>query len=256
MKFSMGGSKSTTVRRKLASLRSFFRFLVREGIVGSDPFRDIHGPKLAKKLPRILTVDEVNKFLEAPLEDLAARRKSGVAVSIQERYVRYRDSAVFEVLYSTGCRISEVTPLLWRQIDFAAGSVIVLGKGAKQRLCLLGKPALEALKRMRDCAIEMDDASSDEVQPVFMGANGNAVTPREVERRMKYWLAVAELPADITPHKLRHSFATHLLDAGADLRSVQELLGHSSLATTQIYTHVSLSHLREAYAKAHPRSTQ
>ena len=254
MGFALEGARPTTTRRKLASLRSFFKFLVREQVVAGNPFAGLRGPKLPKPLPRVLTVEEVGRFLSAPLDDLRRRRQLKLAVTPADEYVRLRDAAVFESLYSTGCRISEVTPLVWEQIDFANGGVVVTGKGAKQRLCILGKPALKALRTLREKAAELWPDGGAGQTALFLNDRGRPLSPRDVERRMKVWLAAADLPTDLTPHKLRHSFATHLLDSGADLRSVQEMLGHASLATTQIYTHVSIERLKDEYMKAHPRA--
>ncbi len=254
MAFAQEGARPATTRRKLASLRSFFTFLVREGLTPRNPFLGLRGPKLPKPLPKVLTVEEVKRFLAAPLDDLRARRRAGLAVTPLDVYVRLRDAALFETLYSTGCRISEVTPLVWRQIDFANGGVVVTGKGAKQRLCILGKPARKALQAARAQAATLWPDGDGDAVALFLNDHGLPLTPREVERRMKVWLAYADLPSDLSPHKLRHSFATHLLDSGADLRSVQEMLGHSSLATTQIYTHVSIERLKDEYMKAHPRA--
>ena len=254
MSFAAEGAKPTTTRRKLASLRSFFKFLVREGLVETNPFEGLHGPKLAKPLPKVLTVEEVKRFLEAPIKDLERYRRAKTNLAPVDVYTRLRDAAVFESLYSTGCRISEITPLVWGQIDFANGSVIVTGKGAKQRLCILGSKACKALELMRSQAEILWPNGGAESTCLFLNERGRALTPRDVERRMKIWLAAADLPTDLTPHKLRHSFATHLLDSGADLRMVQEMLGHASLATTQIYTHVSIERLKDEYMKAHPRA--
>ena len=254
MSFAKGGAKASTTRRKLASMRTFYRWLAREGIVADNPFAALHGPRLAKPLPKVLSVDEVDRFLAAPLDELARLKKEKKPVSREEVFACLRDAAFFEALYSTGCRISEMIALTWRDIDFTNGSVIVTGKGAKQRLCILGSRAIEALRRLRRAADAFVLGGGGAESPVFIATGGARQSPRDVERRMKKWLAAAGLPLDISPHKLRHSFATHLLDAGADLRSVQEMLGHSSLATTQIYTHVSIEHLKDVYAKAHPRA--
>ena len=252
MAFAGDGAKATTTRRKLASMRAFFRHLVRAGAVEANPFAGLRGPKLPKPLPRTLSVADVTRFLKAPEEDLNRRRKAGLPVSPEQVYASLCDTALFESLYSTGCRISEVVPLVWRQINFSSGAVIVTGKGAKQRLCILGKPALKALRNLREKAAERWPDGGADATAIFLNERGRPLGPRDAQRRMKKWLAVAGLPTDLTPHKLRHSFATHLLDAGADLRSVQEMLGHSSLATTQIYTHVSVEHLKDEYMKAHP----
>lgn len=252
MRFTADGAKATTTRRKLASLRMFFRFLVRAGEMTENPFSRLRGPKLPKPLPKTLSIDDVSHLVSAPEDDAGRRRTAGARLTQTDVYARRRDEAFFETLYSTGCRISEVASLAWRQIDFTGGSVVVTGKGAKQRLCLLGRPALAALRHLREEADRTWPGGGADAAPVFRSARGNVFSPRDAQRHMKTWLAAAGLPPDLSPHKLRHSFATHLLDAGADMRSVQEMLGHSSLATTQIYTHVSVEHLKDAYMKAHP----
>lgn len=255
MRFAADRARPTTTRRKLASLRSFYRFLMREELIDFNPFSGIRGPKLSKPLPKVLSIDEVRRLVKAPGEDLAQRRRQKIETAPLDVYAHFRDAALFEALYSTGCRISEMTRLSWGQIDFETGGVIVTGKGSKQRLCILGKPALKALRRLRESATNLFPDGGADWSHAFLNEHGKNFCPREAQRRMKKWLAFADLPTDLTPHKLRHSFATHLLDAGADLRSVQEMLGHSSLATTQIYTHVSIEHLKDVYMKAHPRAT-
>ncbi len=252
MAFARAGAKPSTTRRKIASMRSFFRYLVREGLVKEDPFGAIRGPRQEKPLPKVFSAADVKRFLEAPLTELRQRRKAGAEIAPVAQYVYLRDSALFEFLYSTGCRISEATNLAWHSIDFDSASLRVIGKGSKERLCLLGEPAVDALKRMREAAAQVGESGDD--APVFLNSHGTALSPRDAQRRMKRWLAIADLPLDLTPHKLRHSFATHLLDAGADLRTVQEMLGHASVATTQIYTHVSVERLKDIYAEAHPRA--
>ena len=255
MHFSKSGAMATTTRRKLASLRTFYRWLSREGVVSENPFSALRGPRLAKSLPKVLSVEEVKRFLAAPLREIEELRRKGDSPSrMADIFACIRDAALYESLYSTGCRIAEMLMLTWGELDFAKGTVIVTGKGSKQRLCILGPRALEALRRLRSATDAFIPGGGDGECPVFQNGNGNRLPSREAERRMKKWLAAADLPSDITPHKLRHSFATHLLDAGADLRSVQEMLGHSSLATTQIYTHVSIERLKDEYAKAHPRA--
>lgn len=243
---SRDGAAATSVRRKLAAARTFFRFLQREGIVLDNPFQLLRGPRKAKALPKVLSQDDVKRFLDQPRKDFEA--------GVCGEYSFLRDAAIFEALYSTGCRIGEMTAVKWGGIDFRRGTIIVTGKGNKERLVILGEPALAALSALRrkiaakDAALAADDADA------FLSDRLGKLTPRFVERRMKRYLAGAGLPADLTPHKLRHSFATHLLDGGADLRSVQEMLGHASLSTTQIYTHVSVERLKDEYAKFHPRS--
>ena len=252
MAFAGNRAKAATTRRKLASLRAFFRYQQRMGMLESNPFAGLHGPKMPKPLPRTLSVDDVNRLLAAPQAELKRRRAAGIAISDADAYACDCDTALFETLYSTGCRISEVMSLVWRQIGFSTGGVVVTGKGSKQRLCMLGKPALKALRRLRDRASAMWPDGGADATTIFLNEHGRPLGARDAQRRMKKWLAAAGLPHDLTPHKLRHSFATHLLDAGADLRSVQEMLGHSSLATTQIYTHVSVEHLKDEYMRAHP----
>ena len=196
---------------------------------------------------KLLSVGDAARFLAQPLRDL----QDGLVAE----YPAHRDSALFETLYSTGCRISEVTAITWGEIDFRRGTLIVTGKGSKDRLVILGSAAVEALQRLRRTAAAIDQSHAADGAAVFLTDRMGRFSARFAERRMKRYLAEAGLPADITPHKLRHSFATHLLDAGADLRSVQEMLGHSSLSTTQIYTHVSVERLKDEYAKAHPRAS-
>ena len=254
MTFAREGARPATTRRKLASMRSFFKYLQREGAAAANPFAGLRGPKLAKPLPKVLTVDEAKRFVQAPADDLRRRLKAGEKLTPEGVYSRLRDAAIFETLYSTGCRISEVMVLVWGQIDFASGGVVVTGKGSKQRLCILGALALKALKEARAKAKEIWPDDADDSSRLFLNERGLPLSVRDVERRMKVWLAAADLPSDLTPHKLRHTFATHLLDSGADLRSVQEMLGHASLSTTQIYTHVSIERLKDEYAKSHPRA--
>ena len=252
MTFAKDGAKASTTRRKLASLRSFYCWLVREGYVATNPFSRLHGPRLPKPLPKVLTAEEVKRFLAAPQKEFERLRKGGKVTDKDEMFACLCDAALFESLYSTGCRISEMTALTWRDLNLSSGSVIVTGKGSKQRLCILGTHAVAALRRLKDAA--ESNGVADDSAPVFTVRTGFSMSPREAERRMKRWLLAANLPSDLSPHKLRHSFATHMLDAGADLRSVQEMLGHSSLATTQVYTHVSIERLKDEYAKAHPRA--
>ncbi len=240
------GAGWATVRRKLAAARTFFRFLMREGDASDNPFTLLKGPRKTKSLPKVFSVADVEKFLMQPRKDL----EEGTLDEHQAR----RDTAIFEFLYSTGCRIGEAIAVKWGELDLARGTVIVTGKGSKDRLVILGGPAISALKALRDfIALKKPELSGDG-SDVFLGDRYGKISARLVERRMKRYLAEAGLPGDLSPHKLRHSFATHLLDAGADLRSVQEMLGHASLSTTQVYTHVSVERLKDEYAKAHPRA--
>lgn len=244
--FGREGAAATTVRRKLAALRTFFRFLQREREIVDNPFAGLRGPRKAKTLPKVLSAADVARFLSRPRRDFEDR--------LIGPYAYRRDAAIFEFLYSTGCRISEALAVTWGKIDFRRGTVVVTGKGAKDRLVILGRPALEALSALRaEIGARRSDLATD-ASAVFLSDRLQALSARFVERRMKKYLAEADLPTDLSPHKLRHSFATHLLDAGADLRSVQEMLGHASLSTTQIYTHVSIERLRDEYARFHPRA--
>jgi len=246
MELSRSGEAATSVRRKLSAARGFFRYLQREGLVNGNPFAALKGPRLAKRLPKVLSVEEVTRFLAQPMKALAEGR--------QDEHASLRDTAFFESLYSTGCRIHELTVVTWESLDLRRGTLIVTGKGSKDRLVILGRPACDALQRLRECRETQQPGSTVGPRPVFVSDRGEEMSPRFAQRRMKRYLADAGLSLDLTPHKFRHSFATHLLDAGADLRSVQEMLGHASLSTTQIYTHVSVERLRDAYAKAHPRA--
>ena len=244
--FASEGAAAATVRRKLASARAFFRHLQREGVVRDNPFSLLHGPRMEKRLPKTLSVSDIDRFLARPRADYEA--------GLIGEYSCARDAALFEVLYSTGCRISEVVSIAWEIVDFSRGCMIVTGKGSKDRLVIVGSRALAALEELRSVAERRFSRPVLPSEPVFLSDRLEPVSPRFVERRMKRYLAEAGLPTDLSPHKLRHSFATHLLDAGADLRSVQEMLGHASISTTQIYTHVSVERLKDIYTSSHPRA--
>ncbi len=256
---------ATTVNRKLSSLRSFFKFLNREEHVTQNPFASIISLKRGKPLPKVLTLQEVTRLLEAPRQvaaealavapDAAQRPACNAAGRLWLDYAVIRDTAILEILYSTGMRVSELAGMNENDIDMLASVVKVRGKGKKERLCLLGKPAVKALQT----ALEKRSTLAGVFKragaaPVFVGHTGGRLTTRSIERLMKRYLIRANLDPHMSPHALRHSFATHLLDAGADLRSVQELLGHASLSTTQIYTHVTVERLKQVYNEAHPRA--
>jgi len=245
----------TTARRKLSSMRSFFKFMLREGYVPANPFTGLVLPKLARRLPKVLSIDEIGRLLNAPfLQRLEGDgNKKNRAWDL---YARDRDAAILEMLYSTGARLSELADLNEKQLDLLSGVMTVKGKGKKERMCPLGNPAIKALRRALDAreAIWPGIGKSGKPPALFLNKLGGRLTPRSIERMMKKYLISAGLNPDLSPHALRHSFATHLLDAGADLRSVQELLGHANLSTTQIYTHISVERLREVYEKAHPRA--
>ena len=229
----------TTIARKLATLRSFFRFLCKEGIMQSNPAVALRTPKKESRLPHVLSTDEVARLLDAPSgDDLPA----------------LRDRAILETLYSTGMRVAEMVSLDVRDLDFAAEVVRVLGKRRKERICPLGRFAIKALRAYLGARGITKTAAPVCTKPLFLNRFAGRLSDRSVGRMLARRLIEADLSAKTTPHTLRHCFATHLLDRGADLRSVQELLGHASLSTTQIYTHLSAERLRQVYQRAHPRA--
>lgn len=244
----------TTVMRKLSAMRSFFRYMVREGIREQNPFSGLTSPKKQKPLPLYMSVAEVEKLLDAPdtfwkkAENLeTVRTVDGAEFSCA------RDKAILEVLYSGGLRISEALGLNMGDINIASQVMKVRGKGKKERLCALGNPAVRALRAYM--ALRRQRTADNKINaPVFLCQQGTRLTARSFQRYFKMYITEAGLSPDMTPHKLRHSFATHLLDAGADLRTVQELLGHENLSTTQIYTHISTERMKNIYKKAHPRA--
>jgi integrase/recombinase XerC len=254
--FQKAGLAPATASRKMSSLRSFFRYLVREGVVKDNPFAGLQQPKARRRLPNVLSQAEVLRLLEAParLREQARAKEEKTAARFAD-YAALRDTAILELLYSTGMRIAELCGLTDARLDLLSGTALVRGKGKKERFCPIGRPAAKALQAALDgregllAYLGLPRATA-----LFLNARGGRLTPRSVERSLKKYLAEAELDPAVTPHVMRHSFATHLLDAGADLRSVQELLGHASLSTTQIYTHVSVERLKEEYGKAHPRA--
>ena len=236
-----GRYKRTTIARKLSAIRSFFYFLERKGLVQSNPAADISSPKQGRYIPSHLPVDEMFRLLEGP--DRA-------------KPLGLRDLAILEVLYSCGIRVSELSGLNVSSIDFDQRLVKVLGKGNKERIVPIGRKALEAIQEYVEATHPLRKKGSRDFQdePLFINFRGGRLTTRSIGRIVKRYASQCGLMTEITPHSLRHTFATHLLDGGADLRSVQELLGHVSLSTTQKYTHVSLEKLMEVYDKAHPRS--
>lgn len=243
----------TTTSRKLSALRSFYKFMVREEYVPLNPFSGLHLPKKGSYLPAVLSMNEVDQLLAAPHALAAAEKPEGLF----QEYIPVRDTAILEVLYSTGMRIGELTGLTENRIDMLSGIVSVLGKGKKERLCPLGRPAERALQNAlawRETVWQSLGVKGDPKRVIFLNKYGGPLTARSIERMMKSYTGYCGLKPSISPHALRHSFATHLLDNGADLRSVQELLGHSSLSTTQIYTHVSVEKLKRVYEEAHPRA--
>lgn len=233
------GYAKSTVARRLAAVRSFGKFLCREGTLAANPADALRGPRLDRKLPHFLTLADVQRLLAAPPDADPLGR---------------RDRAILETIYSGGLRVSELCGLNLEDVDLGDGVLVIRGKGKKERLALLGEPAKLALTTwLADRAAVLRERKRDAVA-VFLNKSGTRLTVRSVGRLLEKYLAAAGLDPRTSPHTLRHSFATHLLDAGADIRGVQELLGHKSLSTTQIYTHVSTQRLQDSYHKAHPRA--
>ena len=239
------------IQLRFSALRSFYKFLIRRGDIAASPIKNISLPKPEKRLPKFLTAKQMVDLLDAPLQPLQAEKKKGRGRPVGASAC-YRDAAILETIYSCGLRISELCGLNAEDIDWGEQLVRVRGKGKKERLVPIGEPALEAIRHYWS-VLERAPAGNT---PVFLSENGraNGLKPRILQRRLKQHLAAAGLDPHLTPHKLRHSYATHLLEAGADLRSVQELLGHAHLVTTQVYTHVTTERLKRAYDKAHPRA--
>jgi integrase/recombinase XerD len=257
----VGSGARTSVSQRLAAIRSFHRFAARDGLAAGDPWGGIATPRLPKRLPRVLEVDQIERLLAAvdePGAGTGARRRSSdpeLAVALA-----VRDRAIVEVAYAAGLRISELASATLARLDLRRGEVRVLGKGRKERIGLLGRPAIAALEtyleESRPTLVDRGVARGQEREPdaVFLNHHGAPIGVRGLRLRIDRLRRAAGLPEGVSPHTLRHSFATHLLDGGADLRVVQELLGHESLATTQVYTHVSPARLQAAYQGAHPRA--
>ena len=248
---------ASTICRKISALRSFFSFLIEEQIVEKNPFIGLNSPRKNKPLPKVLSTQQVVKLLEAPLSMKTKKNVKSKSFDAWIKYMGLRDTAILELLYSTGMRINELVKLTEDNIDFISGTVIVSGKGKKQRLCPLGKYAEKAIQcsiESRDNILFLINKKVTRKSPLFVNKQGEALSARSIERMMKKYLIECGLNSELTPHSLRHSFATHLLDKGAELRAVQELLGHESLSTTQIYTHISIERLKEVYDKSHPLS--
>ncbi len=227
-----------TVARKLATLRSFFKFLNKRGLTGNNPMLSIRTPKLDKRLPKFMTEEQVTLLLQTPDD-------TGMLGS--------RDKAMLEIIYSSGLRVSELVGLNVEDFDAVGGVIKVRGKGKKERVSPVGQTAIQAVaKYMQMRKAIMTDDSPD--APLFINKRGKRLSTRSVRRKLDKYLIEAHLDPDISPHTLRHSFATHMLNHGADLRVVQELLGHQSLSTTQIYTHLTTKRIQEAYEVAHPRA--
>lgn len=231
----------STIARRLACLRSFFKFTTREGLTTANPAKALRTPRTGRKLPHFLTTDQVAQLLEAP----PANDAMGL-----------RDRAILETMYSAGLRVAELVSLNVGDWDRGANILRVLGKGKKERIAPVGSYAARALERWLEVRYADPQASPEERDALFLNKFGRRLTTRSIGRMLEKYLQVTGLESITSPHTLRHSFATHLLDGGADLRAVQELLGHKSLTTTQIYTHVSTRRLRETYEHAHPHANK
>jgi integrase/recombinase XerC len=237
------GLKKSTAQRKLASIRSFLKYLYREGLIDKNPGKQVATPKKEKPLPGFLSVDEAAMLVEAP---------KGTAVGAT------RDRAILETFYSSGLRISELAGLDREDVDFSAGLVKVLGKGNKERVVPIGDKAVKAINDYIDALVKrekpMKGTGLSTSVPLFLNNRGVRMGVRGVRRVVEKYVKATGISGNTSPHTLRHTFATHLLGGGADLRSIQEMLGHASLSTTQKYTHVNLDKLMEVYDKAHPRA--
>lgn len=233
------GMAKTTVRLRFASLRALYSFLHMRRVVPKNVLMEVSLPKTPKPLPRFLTTAQVDALVDAPGKHEKTRQAP--------EWMAARDTAIIELFYSTGMRLSELVGLDVKDVDVIGETTRVLGKGGRERVCPVGGPALQAISHYRH-------AARIDYGPLFINKSRKRLSTRSVNLLLKLRLSQAGLPSDLSPHKLRHSFATHLLDNGADLRSVQTLLGHASISTTQIYTHVTIERLKAAYEAAHPRA--
>ncbi len=224
--------------RKLATLRSFYKFLVKRGYISTNPVSAIKTPKQEKRLPKCLTLEQVQRLLNTPDE---------------KDWLGSRDKAMLETIYSTGVRVSELVDLDIDDVDFLSGMLHIRGKGNKERLAPIGQTAMLAIKKYLMMRNQHANSAQFDQKALFVNKHGKRLSTRSVRRKLDKYLIEAGLDPSISPHTLRHSFATHMLNNGADLRSVQELLGHQSISTTQIYTHLTAGRLKEAYDQAHPR---
>src|ERR1043165_3260418 len=234
--------KKSSIARKLAALRTFFQFLVREGMVEANPAKLVATPRKEKKLPKHLSLEDAMRFIETPDTETDFGK---------------RDRAILELLYATGVRVSELVNINLRDVDFKNKLVRVFGKRRKERIVPFGDPAANALRdylAVREKFLRNAPATKRDAQPLILNYQGTRMTTRSVGRLIEKYIKLCAGIHDISPHALRHSFATHLLDSGADLRDIQELLGHARLSTTQVYTHVSMEKLIEVYDKAHPKA--
>lgn len=237
------GMSKASIARKLATIRSFFTYLSRYGQVALNPAKMISTPKLEKKIPDFLSVDAVDKLMETPVAKAVLGRRS----------LGKRDRAILELLYATGMRLSELVSLDLDALDLSGQMVRVMGKGKKERLIPFGKKASEALRPYLAERANLVNPLNTGEQSLFLNCRGGRMTGRSIARMLDKYIIMCSIKHNISPHSLRHSCATHLLNAGADLRFIQELLGHSSLSTTQKYTHMSMDKLKDIYRKTHPR---
>jgi integrase/recombinase XerC len=231
----------TTLRRKLSTLSSFFRFLCREGTLKNNVAKTVPAPRVQNKLPSYFSIDEMFRLLQLPQG---------------EGFLPARDRAMLELFYSCGLRISELVSLTLEDINLDSRMVKVLGKGGKERLLPLGRHCVEALKTYLNIRMDKIRKINSGTDQLFLNHRGGGITVRGMRKVVEKYIKLGNFPGGVSPHSIRHSFATHLLEGGADLRSIQELLGHSSLSTTQKYTHLTLDRLSEAYDKAHPRAKE
>ncbi|SDD46474.1 Tyrosine recombinase XerC [Sporomusa acidovorans DSM 3132] len=235
-----------TIMRRIAALRSFFRFLCRENILKENPCKAVSTPKLDKRLPIFLDTGEIGELISLP----------------DDSFLGIRDKAVLEMLYATGIRVSELVGITLPDIEFSSRTIIVTGKGAKQRIVLMGRTAVEVVKtylsRVRPCLCSKPGKYGRQPEKLhkylYVNNRGGPLTDRSVRRIVDKYVEIMALKKNVSPHTIRHTFATHLLDNGADLRSVQELLGHVNLSTTQLYTHITTERLKASYKKSHPRA--
>jgi integrase/recombinase XerC len=238
------------IQLRFSALRSFYKFLVRRGKLDASPIKNIVMPKQGRRLPQFLTIQQMNDLLDAPLKELGVARLAKAGETDEAPFLR--DVAILETIYSCGLRVSELCGLLAQDMNWSEEMVRVRGKGKKERMVPIGAKALAAIQSYWSKLVVLPASDA----PVFFAdaQKQTAMYPRLVQLRLKRYLGLCGLDPQLTPHKLRHSYATHMLDAGADLRSVQELLGHAHLVTTQVYTHVTTDRLKKAYDAAHPRA--
>lgn len=233
------GLSPASIQRLLSSIRNFFRFLIKENLLENNPAQDIRAPKKGRKLPKVLDVDQIDVLLSIPGRDILA----------------IRDRAMLELFYSSGLRLSEMVGLDLDDLDLPEASARVIGKGNKQREVPVGRKAIQALSGWLKARTELLKEHELKAQAaVFISKNGKRLTGRSIQSRLDHWARQAGLHQHVHPHMLRHSFATHMLEACGDLRAVQELLGHADISTTQIYTHLNFDHLAKVYDEAHPRA--